>query len=753
MRFGLTCLLLLSGALAFGSSYEKYTALTGTDSGALSSKAMVLGEWADRLERGGTQLPKMLRPRLSAGTFKVGSHKLLDGYARELLLREQEPQKLGRASFVNRPTSSVGEQVNLTQVYRSGDDLAVGTSLILGRHWQHDVDLQFSNPRAPNYVRITAANATFRPALLQVDGVFGGMLGVSAQPAFKMSEGFLQAGDEVTIQYRNLSLPTVNTDEFTLPLWLDLGDGHLLEVPVEMATVPAGAAARLVVRAPSIVAPNEAFTLSVRAEDEFGNLSTGQLPSLDVLVDGVFSQRTAAGQGANLVLEGFRFGDEGIHLFEIRSGGGGLVGQSNPIVVERSGAQVRWLGLHHRSSDSSGLQERLKLTNELQGLYDQFWIADQVDYGSSHGNRQVMRPMQKGGSYLDLDDGAGLVALPEVSTDARVIRPNLLAIHTGAGSHEWFLDHFAEKGFRVGVAATDTSYSSRTLNERPATGVFLKAGQTLQAALSERQTFATTGSRGLLQMSLNEVFMGGRAPIDERREITGRIIADRFIDRIELVKNGEVIEIDRPARETRESSLRVTLFSESRPTVAGFDLPRNAREWLGYLRIEGASISGLSAPGFDMRRDSAIAINPKVPDRIDFFTHTHGNHSSFEVSLADGQTLEGATVELAIREGFEDVDYLPVTRAPSNTPGFQLRESMDQVLGPGVERSVSIDGYVDVVALSAGSERSLMESDFRFVDVDDDLPGDYYYIRVIFADDHMMWSSPIYIGGLDAEAP
>jgi len=117
---------------------------------------------------------------------------------------------------------------------------------------------------------------------------------------------------------------------FAPMVWLDW---DLLDGPEPLAIKPE-APARLVVVAPSFVAPGTEFEVGVRLEDRWGN-PAGVPPS---------KQSVAAIE------------EPGVHRVErvIEYGGETFVGSSNPFLVEAGGPRLAWVDLHGHSALSDG---------------------------------------------------------------------------------------------------------------------------------------------------------------------------------------------------------------------------------------------------------------------------------------------------------------------------------------------------------------------------------------------------------------
>ena len=54
--------------------------------------------------------------------------------------------------------------------------------------------------------------------------------------------------------------------------------------------------------------------------------------------------------------------------------------------------------------------------------------------------------------------------------------------------------------------------------------------------------------------------------------------------------------------------------------------------------------------------------------------------------------------------------------------------------------------HTDALAVQVVSDLGDADQDFRYLDLDNPQPGDYYYVRVRQVDGAMAWSSPFWVG-------
>ncbi|MBD3646734.1 MAG: hypothetical protein HUJ31_04615, partial [Pseudomonadales bacterium] len=213
-------------------------------------------------------------------------------------------------------------------------------------------------------------------------------------------------------------------------------------------------------------------------------------------------------------------------------------------------------------------------------------------------------------------------------------------------------------------------------------------------------------------------------------------------------RNGELIERLDFAADRSGQTVRVSMSSDSHPWHDQRDLPRNGREWIGYLRVRDGDIRRAMAPGFDNSRRQAIALNPAEDNRLDFISWTRGNTTSFMVEIARDETSP-TTLELHLKSGFEDVDQIPRARSPQPIPAIRQQVELDDLRFGSVIRSFNVEGYTDQVTFDLVQPDLPVRQSFEFVDSREPGSVDYYYLKIRQIDDHVLWSSPVWVGGFD----
>ncbi len=339
--------------------------------------------------------------------------------------------------------------------------------------------------------------------------------------------------------------------------------------------------------------------------------------------------------------------------------------------------------------------------------------------------------------------------------DWRYADPKLLSlveIQSEQGFFEWFGNYYARHGNRVGFVAASDSHTAHPGNS-PNGGLTAvlaarKTGDGLFDALKSRSTYATSGERIILDFRVNNGSMGSRIPSSERRIIQGEVVGSAPIDVISLFKNGSLLwekTYSRPQELTESGAyLKLTFFSDSAPFMGQQDLPRQGRQWLGYLGVSEGELLSISYGG----NFNTVRINPANRQRADFLLHTRGNQRGFVTELSS--SADDLIFDISIKEGHEDELELPRTRLPAVTPSVRQRISLDELKRGDVVRDVNVQGYTDQITLRLINPDAALTQKFEYVDVREIREADYYYVRVKQIDDEYAWSSPIWVGGFDS---
>ena len=704
-------------------------------------RVAAMSQWAVRLAEQGTTVPTDLALALDA--MKLGATTdSLEAYALELRRQEGEPLPFGEVTYrLLSGQAQVGALVDIEVTYRTADGLPEGATVMLARHWQSPTPLQsgqggnVSLVRAPLVDSITWIYERFT-------GINGSPFGLAELPTLVLSEG-LSAGQSLVLRYSDIELPT-QPGAYPLPVYIRYPDAdHWYTARYPTLPISAGPFANLTIDGPLTVQVNEPFSIALSARDRYGNLVPANATSLDLLVNGLFKQRVPV-SGTVTTVDNLIMDDDGVYDIEVRSGGGGIRANLTPVIAKDVlKFAVTFADLRQEAGNTLHFGERSNLPGAeitySAGMRD-------IDNQSQVMTANIINaPMVAGGRAMFLLSPPATVALPEMTTDHRRYSPQFVEVFTGGSQHEWLLNHFASLGYRVGVTTSADSLVKRATRNTPLTAVIGQPGQSPTDALAARRTYAVSDERMFLDMKVNEGRPGDRIAVAEERRVTASLIAASPIVSIEVVKNGEVVY--QPPQEFEPGALNVSTYSDSAPLAPGLDVPRNAREWIGFVRFENAEVANVDQAAMHQKPGTAAIANPRYRDRVDFFTWTHGNTSSFRLDYVPTDVDEDVRLEVALRGGYEDVDFLSEYRAPAETPA--IRQSFNLVeLNNGVEREFRVDGYVDRLRIEPVVV-GRTSRDVSYTDRSPPQPGDYYYLRATTAAGGKLISSPVYVGGTD----
>jgi len=325
------------------------------------------------------------------------------------------------------------------------------------------------------------------------------------------------------------------------------------------------------------------------------------------------------------------------------------------------------------------------------------------------------------------------------------------------GTFEWFARQYLSHGHQVGLVAASDDHLSHpgysapnrdSLAQRGGLAAVLapeKSRDAIFDAMKERRTYATTGDRIILDVTVNGTRMGQRADYADTRAVEGRVIGTAPIESVTLLKNDEPIwsrtyGVGRGRPAATEEWL-LSFSSDAAPLHPG-DAPRGWRHWRGQLRVNGAVLDAIAATDFVNPTTQHLEPEP-ARNGARFATHTRGDASSLRMTLSG--IRPNAAIVLDLEEARETGSAPPFFRPPADVPGRRVRLTL---AAGGVDRTVPADGYPDDrITLRRLIRNGPRDVSFSHTDEDDPRQGDYYYVRVRQVNDALAWSSPVWVGG------
>lgn len=562
---------------------------------------------------------------------------------------------LGRASIRPSRPVVVGSFTTVTLTYVAGprgiDDQ--GGIKVAFRDMCDPGRLQWSDPRAPDYVSFcTTAEARLVP---------------SREPHIRpwrqglrltVLDGFLRAGDKVVITYGDRSggspgwrMQTFCEETFEFRVLVDRFGTFLydrLEPSPELRIV-AGEPARLLAVAPTVLPVGEAFTVTLKHEDRWGN---------------------PVGRPRRVKHKGFA--RPGTYVLPFKSPETSCACETNPIVVEERVSLGRWWAdLHAQSEETIGTnsvedyftfardQAVLDIVshqgNDFQ-VTDRFWArlarvtrefyrpGEFVTFPGYEwsgttavgGDRNVLfrregEPISRSSRALIGDEEASFPDSPTAAdlfetmagreclifahvggryADLRQHREGLefaVEIHSCWGTAEWLLAEALARDCRVGVVANSDGHKGRPGAEHPGASTFGNRGgltcvlaprldrRSVWQALKARHCYATTGPRIFLDVrTAAGALMGDVVEAEEPPTFLVRVVGTAPIERVEFRNGMEVVKVFRPY--TRAQLGR-------RVKVLWQGAYRRGRErmvdWSGFARVRGNRILAVQPINFD----------------------------------------------------------------------------------------------------------------------------------------------------------
>ena len=334
----------------------------------------------------------------------------------------------------------------------------------------------------------------------------------------------------------------------------------------------------------------------------------------------------------------------------------------------------------------------------------------------------------------------------------------LVEIASMHGTFEWFGNYYLRQGYEVGFVGASDDHRTRpgysgtmpngnlqTMNSLVAVRAKAKGSNEIFDALRDRATYAASDAqRILLEFQLNGQAAGQRIAYSNDRRIHARFSGTSPIDRVEVIKNGEVIYTRRMAQATLAPASRVELGFASSSEAFIRDNPRGYREWKGTLDIEGAKLAGIRSY-FDNRFSEFARQDASNPNRIVFSDMTRGRA---DVMMLDLEQVTPSTrfvihLDQSVESGVAPPQVRPNATIPAATVTLGFNEFSDGL----VTRNLPVDRHVDSIFLQLVNPRAAMDGELDYVDRSDPKPGDYYYVRLTQLDGAHAWSSPVWVGG------
>lgn len=394
-----------------------------TNSSILNERVDVFWRWANAYAKAGipidpdvpTTVARLRNPdaHSNASTEDLAD---IDRWIREFTYRERYPKAIGTLGSPKLKNFQVDQFHSLIMTYTVGDrPLGPGDGFVLGElTYGKGPLLQARDPMADHYVSIHTEvdNVSFETDQYPIRGMFSGtmkrsvvMTGPAQKVFFRVKSGTLPAGSVIKITLgdktkgsRGIGLIAPSLDALRFRVWLHLEQEKLLMTLPELAfSSVGGPVAGVRGFAPSIVATNEKFELTVRFEDKFRNRATGKVPGIKLMLGRKVIARVASGDDALIKIDNLSFSKPGVYRLKLISEHAKYEGEINPILVKgKPERRLYWGETHGHSGFSEGM-------GSVDGVYRfarddarlDFMALTEHDYWLDDAEWEVMRAAVK----------------------------------------------------------------------------------------------------------------------------------------------------------------------------------------------------------------------------------------------------------------------------------------------------------------------------------------------------------------------
>ena len=302
------------------------------------------------------------------------------------------------------------------------------------------------------------------------------------------------------------------------------------------------------------------------------------------------------------------------------------------------------------------------------------------------------------------------------------------------------LQHFLAQGYRLGVVASTDDHLGYPGAYREGLAAVLATELTREAifdALKNRRTYAVTGDRIRLDFRLNGHLMGQELPYTRQRELAVTVTGWDQLDKVEILKNNHVIHRDFPM--------------DRLPTARSWNEPVLLRFEYGWGPW----------PALDMTRICDWDINISLKNGVLEDVQTCFQSGPLDETRRD-KIIERSDRHLrvksftALRQQFEDISTKAVVLKVKAVPDTHLtitlkaptKVSLSQTFGQ-LAQSGEMLFTGDFPKESAMLHRLVFhdhyQTSYKVSDIDDGEAVNWYYLRVVQANEQLAWSSPIWI--------
>ena len=160
------------------------------------------------------------------------------------------------------------------------------------------------------------------------------------------------------------------------------------------------------------------------------------------------------------------------------------------------------------------------------------------------------------------------------------------------------------------------------------------------------------------------------------------------------------------------------------------------------MQVAGSTL--VSVTPIDANMPSQTAVLNETANSATLFTRTRGDSSSFLIELAGITKITKLNFDLA--ETAETGGAPPIYRPHQRIAATSFTLGLKNFTDGAVEHVQTVDAYKDRVRITRDLDNTLQVVAFEFEETSLS-QGDFYFIKVVQANDAIAWSSPIWVGG------
>ncbi len=322
------------------------------------------------------------------------------------------------------------------------------------------------------------------------------------------------------------------------------------------------------------------------------------------------------------------------------------------------------------------------------------------------------------------------------------------------GSFEWFGLRYLENSNQVGfVGGSDNhqghpGYSStsvnimESLNGLTAAWANTLSSESIFSAIREHKVYATTGERILMDISVDDVGMGGTVTNKTPKSIKGAVSGTGPLSKLE-VRRGDQVIYHRGFAGKLGLSNQIRIAFSSTSEVAGHDNPRGYIIWKGSISFSREIIKYVDSSSLFNWNCEYATLRNGSKSKIDFEIRTRGHSNSIFVELDELLNSDEIEINLEETKEISDSRYIRDRDALMAT---EINIKVNEFAQGTVAKEVLIGSDRDLIQVEVVDPSCTWDAEFSILDSDtNSQPGDHYLLYVEQQDGAQGWSSSIMI--------